>query len=185
MRKRASNPKFLDNSLDNWLADLGRAYADVDVFITNTGGTRVDMPKGAVTKREVIDIHPFENTITKMTVDGRMLKRIVKSGLSKGRTRFAYSGLAVTFVYNKKGKVKDLHIWVHNKPLENRKKYTIATNSFIAQGHSEGFAFKAIPDDQKVQVGTKNMRQLLEDGLRQGTEKDPVKPGPEGRVAER
>lgn len=185
MRKRASNPKFLDNSLDNWLADLGRAYADVDVFITNTGGTRVDMPKGAVTKRDVIDIHPFENTITKMTVDGRTLKRIVKSGLSKGRTRFAYSGLAVTFVYNKKGKVKDLHIWVHNKPLENRKKYTIATNSFIAQGHSEGFIFKTIPDDQKVQVGTKNMRQLLEDGLRQGTVKDPVKPGPEGRVAER
>ncbi len=185
MPKRASNPKFLDNSLDNWLADLGRAYANVDVFITNTGGTRVDMPKGAVTKRDVIDIHPFENTVTKMTVDGRMLKRIVKSGLSKGRTRFAYSGLAVNFVYNKKGKVKDLHIWVHNKPLENRKKYTIATNSFIAQGRSEGFAFKAIPDEQKTQVGTKNMRQLLEDGLRQGTVKEPVKPGPEGRVAER
>ena len=185
MKKRASNPKFLDNSLDNWLADLGRAYTGVDVFITNTGGTRVDMPQGAVTKRDVIDIHPFENTVTKMTVDGRMLKRIVKSGLSKGRTRFAFSGLAVNFVYNKKGQVKDLHIWVHNKPLENRKKYTIATNSFIAQGRSEGFVFKSIPDDQKVQVGTKNMRQLLEDGLRQGTAKEPVKPGPEGRVAER
>ena len=185
MPKKASNPKFLDNSLDNWLADLGRAYADVDVFITNTGGTRVDMPKGAVTRRDVIDIHPFENTITKMTVDGRMLKRIVKSGLSKGRTRFTFSGLAVNFVYNKKGKVKDLHIWVHNKPLENRKKYTIATNSFIAEGRSEGFAFKSIPADQKTLVGTKNMRQLIEDGLRNGTQKEPLKPGPEGRVAER
>lgn len=185
MRKRASNPKFLDNSLDNWLADLGRAYAGVDVFITNTGGTRVDMPKGPVTKRDVIDIHPFENTVTKMTVNGRMLKRIVKSGLSKGRTRFAFSGLAVNFVYNKKGKVKDLHIWVHNKPLENRKKYTIATNSFIAQGRSEGFAFKAVPDADKIPVGTKNMRQLIEDGLRQSSAESPLKPGPEGRVAER
>lgn len=185
MRKRASNPKFLDNSLDNWLADLGRAYANVDVFITNTGGTRVDMPQGAVTKRDVIDIHPFENTVTKMTVDGRMLKRIVKSGLSKGRTRFAFSGLAVNFVYNKKGKVKDLHIWVNNQPLENRKKYTIATNSFIAQGRSEGFVFKSIPEAEKTVVGTKNMRQLLEDGLRQSSAKEPLKPGPEGRVAER
>ena len=185
MRKRASNPKFLDNSLDNWLADLGRAYAEVDVFITNTGATRVDMPQGEVTKRDVIDIHPFENTVTKMTVDGRMLKRIVKSGLSKGRTQLAFSGLAVNFVYNKKGKVKDLHIWVHNKPLENRKKYTIATNSFIAEGRSEGFVFKSIPADQKTLVGTKSMRQLLEDGLRKGTQKEPLKPGPEGRVAER
>ena len=185
MPKRASNPKFLDNSLDNWVADLGRAYADVDVFITNTGGTRVDMPKGAVTKRDVIDIHPFENTITKMTVDGKMLKRIVKSGLSKGRTRFTYSGLAVNFVYNKKGKVKDLHIWVNNQPLENRKKYTIATNSFIAEGNSEGFVFKSIPAEQKTQVGTKNLRQLIEEGLAKGTKKEPIKPGPEGRVAER
>ncbi len=185
MPRRASNPKFLDDSLNNWVADLGRAYANVDVFITNREGTRVDMPKGEVTKRDVIDIHPFENTVIKMTVDGRMLKRIVKSGLSKGRSRFAFSGLAVNFVYNKKGQVKDLHIWVHNKPLENRKKYTIATNSFIAEGRSEGFMFKSIPADQKIPVGTKTIRQLIEEGLRQGTQKDPLKPGPEGRVAER
>lgn len=185
MPKRAANPKFLDNSLDNWLADLGRAYAGVDVFITNTGGTRVDMPKGAVTRRDVINIHPFENTITKMTVDGRMLKRIIKSGISRGRTRFAFSGLAVNFVYNKKGQAKDLHIWVNNKPLENRKKYTIATNSFIAEGRSEGFVFKSIPATQKEQVGTQNIRQLIETALRQGTQEDPLKPGPEGRVAER
>ncbi len=185
MKKRSSNPKFLDNSLDNWVADLGRAYVGVDVFITNVGGTRVDMPKGEVRKRDVINIHPFENTITKMTVDGRMLKRIIKSGLSKGRTRFAFSGLATNFVYNKKGEVKDLHIWVHNKPLENHKKYTIATNSFIAGGSSEGFVFKSIPAEQKVQVGTKTIRQLMEEGLRRGTPKDPLKPGPEGRVAER
>lgn len=183
--KRADNPKFLDNSLDNWVADLGRAYAGVDVFITNTGGTRVDMPQGAVTRRDVIDIHPFENTVTKMTVDGRMLKRIIKSGLSKGRTRFAFSGLAVNFVYNKKGVVKDLHIWVHNKPLQNRKKYTIATNSFIADGRSEGFVFKSIPAAQKEQVGRKNIRQLIEDALRAGTVKEPLKPAPVGRVAER
>jgi len=185
MPKKASNPKFLDNSLDNWVADLGRVYAGVDVFITNTGGTRVDMPKGEITKRDVIDIHPFENTVTKMTVDGRMLKRIVKSGLSKGRTRFTFSGLAVNFVYNKKGKVKDLHIWVHNKPLENRKKYTIATNSFIAEGRSEGFVFKSIPAEQKTQVGTQTVRGLIEDALRNSSQKEPLKPGPEGRVAER
>ncbi|MBO7191225.1 MAG: bifunctional metallophosphatase/5'-nucleotidase [Elusimicrobiaceae bacterium] len=185
MPKRAGNPKFLDNSLDNWVADLGRAYAGVDVFVTNTGGTRVDMPQGAVTKRDVINIHPFENTITRMTVDGRMLKRIVKSGLSKGKTRFAYSGLAVSFVYNKKGKVKDLRIWVNTKPLENHKNYTIATNSFIAQGRSEGAVFKSIPDNKKEQVGTKTIRQLIEEGLGKGTRKEPLKPGPEGRVAVR
>ena len=185
MPKRSANPKILDNPLDNWLADEGRVYAGVDVFVSNTGGTRLDMPKGPVTLRDVIGIHPFENTITKMTVDGRKLKRIVKSGLSKGRTRFAFSGLTANFVYNKKGKVKDLHIWVHGQPLENRKKYTIATNSFIAEGRSEGFEFKTIPAEQKIQVGTKTIRQLMVDALRQSTQQSPLAPALEGRVAER
>ena len=81
--------------------------------------------------------------------------------------------------------MKDLHIWVNNKPLENRKKYTIATNSFIAEGRSEGFVFKSIPADQKTQVGTKTIRGLMEDALRKSSKKEPIKPGPEGRVAER
>ncbi len=185
MPKRASNPKFLDNSVANWTADVCRKYADVEVFVMNTGGVRAAMPKGAVTRRDVIEIHPFENSITKMTVDGKTLKRLVKSGLSKGRTRFAYSGLAVNFVYNKKGKVKDLHIWVNNKPLENRKKYTLATNSWIAEGNGEGFVFKSVPAEQKTQVGTKTVRQIMEEALKKGTKKEPLKPGPEGRVAER
>ena len=88
-------------------------------------------------------------------------------------------------ITDKKGKVKDLRIWVNTKPLENHKNYTIATNSFIAQGRSEGAIFKSIPDDKKTEVGTKNIRQLIEEGLRKGTRKEPIKPGPEGRVAVR
>ena len=183
--KRSGQSNFLDNPLDNWVADIGRVYADVDVYITNTGGTRVDMPKGAVTKRDVIDVHPFENTVVKTTVDGRMLKRIVKSGLSHGRTRFSFSGLAVTFATNKKGKVHDVRIWVNNRPVENRRKYTIASNSFITEGRSEGFVFKSIPDELKYQVGTKNVRQLIEDALRQAPADDPIKLAPVGRVVER
>ncbi|MBR4592726.1 MAG: bifunctional metallophosphatase/5'-nucleotidase [Elusimicrobiaceae bacterium] len=180
LRRRSEDPKIYDDELNNWVADLGKAYSQVDVFVSNTGGTRVDMPVGEVTKRDVIDIHPFENTIVKMTVDGRMLKRIVKSGLSKGRTRFTYAGLSATFKVNKKGKITNLRIFVDGKPVQNRRKYTIATNSFIAEGRSEGFVFKSIPADQKQQVGTKNVRQLIEDGLRNG----PAVPPATGRLVE-
>ena len=176
--KHSGNPQFLDNALDNWVAEIGKAYTGVDVFITNTGGTRVDMPKGPITKRDIIDIHPFENTITAMAVNGRMLKRIVKSGLSQNRTRFAFAGLTVTFEVNKRGKVKNVQILVNGQPLQNRKQYTIATNSFIAEGRSEGFVFKSIPAEQKKQVGTQTVRGLIENALRAG----PVSPVPSGRV---
>lgn len=177
--RKAPVASHKDTQLDNWVADLGKAYSGADVFIHNLGGTRVDMKAGAVTKRDLIDIHPFENTITQVTVNGRFLKRFVKTNLVP-KNLYAYSGLAVTYKLNKKGKVKDLHIWVNQKPLKNRQKYTIATNTYIANGGSEGYLFKKIPDSQKKLLGTKTIRDLMEDGLRQGE----VIPAPTGRVVQ-
>ena len=179
LSKKAPVASYKDTPLDNWIADLGKAYSGAEVFIHNLGGTRVEMKAGVVTKRDLIDIHPFENTITQVTVSGRFLKRFVKTSLVP-RNLFAYSGLAVTYKVNKKGKVKNLHIWVNQKPLKNRQKYTIATNTYIAGGGSEGYLFKEIAADQKKQIGTKTIRDLMEDGLKQGE----VIPAPTGRVVE-
>ena len=179
LARKAPVESHKDTPLDNWVADLGKAYSGAEIFIHNLGGTRVEMKAGPVTKRDLIDIHPFENTITQVTVNGRFLKRFVKTSLVP-RNLFAYSGLAVTYKVNKKGKVTDLHIWVNQKPIKNRQKYTIATNTYIANGGSEGYLFKKIPASQKKLLGTKTIRDLLEDGLRQG----PVLPAPTGRVVQ-
>ncbi len=179
LSKQAPVASHKDTPLDNWIADLGKAYSGADVFIHNLGGTRVAMNAGPVTKRDLIDIHPFENTITQVTVNGRFLKRFVKTNLVP-RNLYAYSGLAVTYKVNKKGKVKDLHIWINQKPIKNSQKYTIATNTYIAGGGSEGYLFKKIPATQKKQIGTKTIRDLMEDGLRKGE----VIPAPTGRVVQ-
>ena len=180
LTKKPTTQGHRDGSLDNWIADLGKQYTGVEVFIHNTGGTRVDMPQGPITKRDLIDIHPFDNTVTEMTVSGRFLKSVVLSGLVPW-SRFAFSGLTVTYQVNKKGKVKNLKIWVNGKRLKNRKMYKIATNSYIAGGGSEGYLFKQIPDEDKKQVGTKTIRDMMEDGLRAGIKEVPAT----GRIVEK
>lgn len=180
LSKKNPNKNFRDNGLDNWIADLGKAYSGADVFIHNTGGTRVDMEKGPVTKRDLIDIHPFENTITQVEVDGRFLKRLVKSGVEKW-SRFAYSGLTASYTRTKKGKIKNLKVLVNGQPVQNRKKYIIATNSFIANGGSEGFLFKQISADKKKQLGTMTIRGLIIEGLKKG----PAHPADTGRLVEK
>ena len=115
-----------------------------------------------------------------MTVSGRFLKSVVLSGLVPW-SRFAFSGLTVTYQVNKKGKVKNLKIWVNGKRLKNRKMYKIATNSYIAGGGSEGYLFKQIPDEDKKQVGTKTIRDMMEDGLRAGIKEVPAT----GRIVEK
>ncbi|MBR2392809.1 MAG: bifunctional metallophosphatase/5'-nucleotidase [Elusimicrobiaceae bacterium] len=178
--KKPSIEGHRDGPLDNWISDLGKKYTGAEVFIHNTGGTRVDMPQGPITKRDLIDIHPFDNTVTEMTVSGRFLKSVVKSGLVPWN-RFAFSGLTVTYKVNKKGKVKNLKIWVNGKRLKNRQMYKIATNSYIAGGGSEGYLFKQIPEEEKHLVGVKTIRDMMEDGLRAGIKEIPAT----GRIIEK
>ena len=54
------------------------------------------------------------------------------------------------------------------KPLENKKEYTLVTNSYIAGGGSEGYLFKQIPDRAKKLAGPKTIRDLMEEGLAAG-----------------
>ena len=170
----------MDSPLNDWIADLIRQYAQTDIAIHNNGGTRVDLPKGAITRRDIIEVHPFDNQVSRVTVDGKFLKKFIKNGFSP-RSLFTYSGLNITYKVNKKGKVKKIKILYNGKPLENRKKYKIATNAYIAGGGSEGHLFKQIPNDQKELVGDKSIRTLMEDALKRGVVVPPVT----GRIAQR
>ncbi len=156
-----------DAPLNDWIADLIREYAGTQIAIHNNGGTRVDMEKGPVTKRDLIDIHPFDNTVTLVTVDGKFLKKFVKKSFAPN-SLFSYSGMTVTYTKNKKGKIKDIEIFVDGQPVQNRRKYTLATNTYIANGGSEGWMFKHISAKDKKPLGSKTIRDLMEDALRKG-----------------
>lgn len=177
--RTAAVEEHKDSPFQNWLADLGRTYAGTQIFATNNGGLRIDMAKGPVTKRDTVDMHPFENKIVKMTVSGKFIKFLLQTSLLP-RSLFTFSGMTVTY-RNKKGKIKDLQVWVDGKPLEDEAQYTLATNAYIAYGGSEGWPFKQIPDHLKEQVGQADMRSLLIEGLRA---QSPLHALPTGRIIE-
>lgn len=157
----------LDSVLNDWIADLLKEYSGAQIAIHNNGGTRIDMPKGVVTKRDLVDIHPFDNTVTVVTVDGRFLKRFIKKGFAP-RSLFTYSGLRINYKKDHKGNINDIEILFNGKPLENKKQYTLATNSYIANGGSEGYLFKQIPASSKKVAGSQTIRDLMENALKKG-----------------
>lgn len=157
-----------DSPLNDWIADLLRTYSGAEIAVHNNGGTRVDLLKGPVTRRDLIEIHPFDNTVTLVTVDGKFLKRFIKKNFAP-RSLYTYSGLTITYKQTKKGKIKDIKILVNGKPVENHKKYTLATNSYIAGGGSEGWMFKQIPAEDKKLVGNTTIRDLMEAAIKKGS----------------
>lgn len=169
----------MDSPLNNWVADLIQAYSGASIAIHNNGGTRVDLPKGPITKRDLIDVHPFDNTISVVKVSGKFLKKFIKNGFAP-RSLFSYAGLQITYKVDKKGNIKKIKILHDGKPLKNNKLYTVATNAYIAGGGSEGRLFKYIPASAKKQLGTTTIRDLMEQALRKG----PVSAPDTGRIKE-
>ncbi|MBR3631482.1 MAG: bifunctional metallophosphatase/5'-nucleotidase [Elusimicrobiaceae bacterium] len=149
-----------DSVADDWVADIGRSYTKADVFISNVGGVRTGLAAGPVTKRDLLDFFPFDDTLVSMNVDGRFIKQLVKKTLLP-RNLLAYSGLTVTYKKNKKNQPKQVKILINGKPVENRKKYTLATNSFLARGKH----FQSIDSTDKQAVGQITMWQLIEEAL--------------------
>ncbi len=173
-------PGVQDAPLNVWIADMLKDYSGAQIGIHNNGGTRVDMKQGPVTRRDLIEIHPFDNTVTLVEVDGKFLKQFVKNGFAP-RSLFTYSGMTVSYKLNKKGKVKKVELLVDGKPVENHKKYLVATNSYIAGGGSEGYLFKKIPAENKKLAGSTTIRDLMENGLKKG----PLTAPETGRIYER
>jgi len=174
LSQKPVNPGEKDSPLDDWISDVCRAYTQTDIFIHNTGGTRVAVEKGDVTRRTLIDLFPFEDKMVRMKVSGLTLKNFIRAGLLPWN-KYVYSGLQISYSLNKKGRVKDLQVLLNGKPIENQAEYVIAANSYVARNH----AFDSAAERQTV--GTESVRGLIEKAFANGV----VFPPQTGRIIQK
>lgn len=160
LSKKPILPNTLDGELDDWLADEGRKITKTEIFIHNTGGTRMDLLPGSLTRRQLIDLFPFNDVLISMDVPGYTLKKFIKSGLVPWN-KYTYSGITVSFDKIGPNRVKNLQIKINGKPLEKRQIYRVGTNSYIARQA----LFTDLPQKQ---VGDQKVSQLIEQALSSG-----------------
>lgn len=160
LSKKPILPNTLDGELDDWLADEGRKITKTEIFIHNTGSTRMDLLPGSLTRRQLIDLFPFNDVLISMEVPGYTLKKFIKSGLVPWN-KYTYSGITVSFDKIGPNRVKNLQIKINGKPLEKRQIYRVGTNSYIARQA----LFTDLPQKQ---VGNQKVSQLIEQALSSG-----------------
>lgn len=160
LSKKPILPNTLDGELDDWLADEGRKITKTEIFIHNTGGTRMDLLPGSLTRRQLIDLFPFNDVLISMEVPGYTLQKFIKSGLVPWN-KYTYSGITVSFDKIGPNRVKNLQIKINGKPLEKRQIYRVGTNSYIARQ-------ALFTDLSQKQVGNQKVSQLIEQALSSG-----------------
>lgn len=131
-----------EGTLPNLLADImvwaAKDYNEtVDFGVYNMGGVRADLPKGEVTYGDVLDIAPFENKISFVTMSGADVLELFGQMASVGGEGLSHS---VRMVISKDGKLIDAKI--NGEPIDPAKDYRVTTIDYLLGGTDKMEAFK-------------------------------------------
>jgi 5'-nucleotidase len=129
-----------ETNLGNLVADAVRAAVESDVAIVNSGGIRGDRvhAAGPITRRQVVEVHPFGNTICKLEAPGRAILAALTHGVSRlpvASGQFPQvSGLRMRVVAAAAPADRVRDVTIGGKPLELDRIYTLAVPDFLVLG---------------------------------------------------
>ncbi len=142
----------------NLVADLVRETYGADIELENMSGIRAPLVKGKITREDLVNLDPFDNTIVTFKVTGRQLKEILR------KMRPAVSGLRYRL---ENGEIAELT--VGGKPAADDHVYTGVTNSYLAE--------RALKGIESTNTGRVRRELIIEYIRKKGT----VKPVYDGR----
>lgn len=158
-----------ESNLSNLLPDILVAMADEygekpDFGIYNIGGIRAALVKGEVTYGDVLDVAPFENKISFITLTGEKVLELFSQIARRGGEGVSHG---VELVITADGKL--LSACLHGKEIDPKASYRITTIDYLAQGNDGLTAFKSGTDLKSPQEDKNNSREIIANYFRRMT----------------
>ncbi|OLE51123.1 MAG: bifunctional metallophosphatase/5'-nucleotidase [Acidobacteria bacterium 13_1_20CM_3_53_8] len=163
-----------ETNMGDFIADAYRSATNADVALFNGGAIRADMTyaPGALTKRDVLSVLPYQNQVVKIEITGATLREALEHGVSRSAEDIApgqfpqVSGVRFTFDARRPAGSRVTSVTVQGRPLDDRKTYTLATNIYIIEGGDGYTMFKNphyIIAPQAAQTETDILLKLIRD----------------------
>ena len=157
-----------ETNLGNFVADAYRAVTGADIAFANGGGIRADVDEGEVTRKELMDVNAFGNTMCVMEVTGQQILDALewsahaplnedKTGLTENGGFMHTSGLTYeinlhveespvlmdsqgVFVGIDDSKPRRVqNVMVNGQPLAPKASYTLAGSAYTLQSGGDGY----------------------------------------------
>ena len=137
--------------MSSWAVDAFREYAQkwidttsrtdidknvkIDFALMNFGGIRTEMPKGNVSKYDILSIFPFDNYLVIEEMDGDKVRMLMEFfAKTKGQV------MSNVYLHIDGDTVKECLIG--GKPIDDNRKYVVATIDFLYQGGDNLYPLK-------------------------------------------
>ncbi|MBK6396967.1 MAG: 5'-nucleotidase C-terminal domain-containing protein [Bacteroidetes bacterium] len=146
-----------ESKLGNFLSDACMSSAkeknmQADFAVFNTGGLRRPLPSGNITRGDVFELMPFENTLVILSMNGGDVKKLVNFIATKG-------GAPVSGIQLRIQDSVATNVFINNVALDTTKIYRVLTSDYLANG---GDAFPFVTDKNWDAVNLKVRDALIE-----------------------
>jgi 5'-nucleotidase/UDP-sugar diphosphatase len=140
--RRITRKYHRESELGSLVADAMRMRTDADVAVTNAGGLRADLPEGPIDRGHVLDALPFLNDVVTIEMDGGALKAVIEQGISLEAGMVQVSGLHARYDLRRPPRARLIGLEIDGRPVDDHRRYRVATNSFLAEGGDGYSAFR-------------------------------------------
>ncbi|HSQ89249.1 bifunctional metallophosphatase/5'-nucleotidase [Romboutsia sp.] len=145
----SQNVRTGETNLGNLINDAILYETNADIAINAGGNIRKTIPKGDITKGDIIDVLPLSNITVTKTLTGSQIKQVLEHGIkdypapSGGFPHVA--GISYSFDPEQSAGSRIVSIIKDDKPLDMNKKYVVATNYFLSEGGDDFPCFDDVP----------------------------------------
>lgn len=150
-----------ESNLSNLLPDIlmwaAKDYNEKpDFAVYNVGGIRAALSKGKVTYGDILDIAPFENKISFISLTGENVLKLFSQIAARGGEGLSHG---VELLLSKDLKLVSARL--NGEEIDAARSYRITTIDYLAQGNDGLTAFKAGTDLNSPKEDKNNSRYII------------------------
>jgi len=151
-----------ETAIGDLCADAYRAISGADIAFVNGGGIRSDLKKGDITRRDILQVHPFGNMLSVCEATGREILDALEysvhawpaefggwlcpSGLRFEVHTYIDSGVKMDeagMFAGVDGACRVRNVYIGDEPLDPDKTYTVAGPNYMLQSMGDGYTMFA------------------------------------------
>ena len=145
---RSAENRTRETNVGNFITDAFRKWTAADIGFMNGGSVRADgiIGPGKLTQRDLLSILPFKNKLVKIEVTGATLRAALEHGVSRSAEDSQpggfpqVSGIKFSFDASRPPGSRLVNVKVNNLPLDDSKKYTLTTTTFVGLEGGDGYS---------------------------------------------